>query len=218
MANTGFKGIGVRQTGNELIFRELLLDATGALVTTGTTNLYLYEYQSDGTLKSYDWSSNTFKTTALTTEVQAMTHRQGNNNTTNTGIWTFSLGTLTGFTVGAVYLMRVNNTTAYPNDLYREFQYGSLEGDQNIAKNYGVNAFEFAMVSSTDHFTPTPGLTVTATRSIDGAAFAACANAVTGVANGIYKIDLAASDLNGNVITLRFTATGGDDRLITIVT
>ena len=58
----------------------------------------------------------------------------------------------------------------------------------------------------------------TATRSIDGAAFAACANAVAEVASGVYKIDLAAADLNGNAVTLRFTATGADDRLITVIT
>lgn len=218
MANTGFKGIFVRQTGNQIVFRELLLDATGALVTTGTTNLYLYEWQSTGTLSSYDFNDNTFKTGALTTETQAMTHRQGNNNTTNTGLWSFALSTLTGFTFGAVYLARVNNTNAYPNDTYREFQYGSLEGDQSLAKNVALNNFEFVMRSSSDHTTPTTGLTVTGQRSIDGAAFAACANSVFEVGDGVYKINLAASDLAGSDITLRFTATGADPTLITLIT
>jgi hypothetical protein len=113
----------------------LLQNAAGALVTSGTTNLYLYEVQSDGTLKSYDWNDNTFKTTSLTTETQALTHRTGNNSTTNTGIWTYALSTLTGFTVGAVYLARVNNTSASPTDQYREFQYGSAEGDLKTTAN-----------------------------------------------------------------------------------
>jgi len=85
-------------------------------------------------------------------------------------------------------------------------------------KNTALANFMFLMVASSDHVTATAGLTVTARRSIDGAAFGSCANAVVEVSNGIYKIDLAAADLNGDVITLRFTADTADDRLITIVT
>jgi hypothetical protein len=87
-----------------------------------------------------------------------------------------------------------------------------------IQKNTALNNFEFVMYDSTDHITGKIGLTVTATRSIDGAAFGACANAVSEVANGVYKINLAAADLNGDVITLRFTAVGADDTMITIKT
>ena len=76
----------------------------------------------------------------------------------------------------------------------------------------------FLMVDSTDHVTSKTGLTITATRSIDGAAFASCANSATEVSAGIYKINLAAADLNGDVITLRFSGTAADDRFITIVT
>lgn len=89
---------------------------------------------------------------------------------------------------------------------------------QRITKNTALSNFEFLMVDSSDHVSGKTGLTVTATRSIDGAAFGACANAVAEVANGIYKIDLAAADLNGNVVTLKFTATGADTRFITIAT
>lgn len=129
MANTGFKGIDVRQTGNQLVFRAFLQNSSGALLTTGTTTVKLYEVQSDGTFKSYDFNDNTFKTTALTTETLALTHRTGNNSTTNTGVWTAALATLTGFTAGAVYLALVNNSGASPTDQVREFQYGSAEGD-----------------------------------------------------------------------------------------
>lgn len=87
-----------------------------------------------------------------------------------------------------------------------------------IKKNTALNAFEFLMRQSADHISPATGLTITAERSIDGAAFAACANAVTEVGNGIYKIDLAAADLNGTVITLKFTAVNADTRYITIIT
>jgi hypothetical protein len=134
------KGIDVRETVTHLMFRALLQDSTGALVTSGTTNLYLYEIQSDGTLKSYDWSDNTFKTTALTTETQALTHRTGNNAGTNTGIWTYALTTLTGFTVGGIYLARAKNTSASPTDQVREFQFGSAEGDLLVTSTFFLKA------------------------------------------------------------------------------
>lgn len=87
-----------------------------------------------------------------------------------------------------------------------------------IKKNAAFTNFEFLMVNSTDHITPQTGLTITATRSIDGGAFAACSNSATELSAGIYKIDLSAADLNGNFITLKFTATGADARYIPIAT
>jgi hypothetical protein len=71
----GPKGIDVRQTTGQLVFRAFLQTSAGALLGTGTTTLSLLEIQSDGTVKSYDFNDNTFKTTALTTATLAMTHR-----------------------------------------------------------------------------------------------------------------------------------------------
>ena len=76
----------------------------------------------------------------------------------------------------------------------------------------------FVMFDTTDGKTPIASKTVTATRSIDGAAFGACANAVVEIANGAYTISLDAADLNGDIIILRFTSAGADDHLITIKT
>ena len=87
-----------------------------------------------------------------------------------------------------------------------------------VKKNAALSNFEFLMVDATDGYTEETGLSVTAQRSIDGGAFAACANAVSEVGNGIYKINLAATDLNGDVITLRFSAAGARTRYITIKT
>lgn len=87
-----------------------------------------------------------------------------------------------------------------------------------ITKNVALAAFPFKMVDSTDHVTAEIGVTVTAERSIDGSAFGACANSATEIASGWYKIDLAAADLNGNNIVLRFTGTGCDANEIVIVT
>jgi len=85
-------------------------------------------------------------------------------------------------------------------------------------KNTAFTNFPFMMVDSTDGRTAKTGLSITATRSIDGAAFGACANAAAELSNGIYTIDLAAADLNGDVIVLRFTGTDADDAFFTIRT
>jgi hypothetical protein len=87
-----------------------------------------------------------------------------------------------------------------------------------IQKNVALSNFEFLMIDSSDNVSPKTGLTITAQRSIDGAAFASCANSASELSNGMYKINLAAADLNGDVITLRFSATGANDRFITLKT
>jgi hypothetical protein len=135
MAATGHKGIDVRQTTTRLVFRASLKDSLGARITTGTTSLYLYELQDDGTLSSYDFNDNTFKTTALTTETLSMTHRSGNNGTSPTGLWTVSLSTLSGFTSGAIYFSVIKNSGASPPEQEREFQFGSAEGDLTVTSS-----------------------------------------------------------------------------------
>lgn len=87
-----------------------------------------------------------------------------------------------------------------------------------VKKNTALSAFPFLMVLASDHVTGATGRTVTATRSIDGGAFASCTNSPAEVSNGMYRINLSAADLNGNTITLRFTAATCDDTFITILT
>jgi hypothetical protein len=94
----------------------------------------------------------------------------------------------------------------------------TLTNGAGIKKNTALNAFMFLMVDDTDGKTPETGLTVTAQRSLDGAAFALCANSAMEVSNGWYKIDLAAADLNGDTVVLRFSGAGSRTREIMIVT
>lgn len=95
---------------------------------------------------------------------------------------------------------------------------GRVSVNVKLTKNKALSNFMFAMLDSTTLDRKT-GVTVTATRSIDGAAPAACANAVSEIGStGIYKINLDASDVNGDVITLLFTGTGCKDTVITLVT
>ena len=87
-----------------------------------------------------------------------------------------------------------------------------------VKKNTAFNNFPIFMVDSRDRITGKTGLTVTATRSIDGSAFSSCSNSVTEISNGAYKINLSASDLNGDSIILKFTADVALTRVITILT
>ncbi len=88
----------------------------------------------------------------------------------------------------------------------------------SVRKNTALANFHFMMTDSTNH-APATGKTVSVTRAIDNGAFAAgTLSAVTEIANGMYRVDFAAADLNGSIITLRATATGCDDRDITLLT
>ena len=89
-------------------------------------------------------------------------------------------------------------------------------GSGDLGSEDLVCSEDLAMVDSSED--PATTETVTAQRSIDGAAFASCTNSVTELSNGVYNIDLSAADLNGDNIMLRFSSTLSKDRLISIDT
>lgn len=94
---------------------------------------------------------------------------------------------------------------------------GGVAITTNLKKNQALTNFAFLMTDSTTH-NPATGKTVSVTRCIDGGTFAAgTLSAVTEVSNGQYRVDFAAADLNGNVVTLRATATGCDDLFMTLI-
>jgi hypothetical protein len=84
-----------------------------------------------------------------------------------------------------------------------------------LTKGTALSAFTFPMVDSSG--IGVTGLTITATRSIDGAAFASCTNSASEISGGWYKINLSSTDLNGSVIALKFTATGAVMQTYTFV-
>ncbi len=95
---------------------------------------------------------------------------------------------------------------------------GHVTTSYTIVKNVAFNNFEFEMVLSSDHVSPATGKTVTCEISKDGGAYAASTNAASEVGSGTYKINLAAADVNANMLTLKFTAAGCDTTKIAIVT
>jgi hypothetical protein len=113
-------------------------------------------------------------------------------------------------------------TQAFPTNFSTLLINGSgqvtlANGQIYIKKDQALNNFEFLMTNSTTHI-PQTGLTVAAKVSIDGAAFVNTVNSPSEVGSGIYKLNLAAADVNGTVIMLLFTATGADNRYVSIIT
>lgn len=94
---------------------------------------------------------------------------------------------------------------------------GNVSIASSIKRNQALTGFMFLMTNSATH-QPQTGLTVTAQRSLAGAGFAPCANAVTELSNGVYTINLGTTDTNANSILYRFTATGADDLDLLILT
>lgn len=129
---------------------------------------------------------------------------------------------------GRVDVIKVAGTTQTARDIGNALPTaapgaaGGLEtvGNMRLQKNAAYNNFTFPMFDSADHITPKTGLTITATRSIDGGTFAACANTASEIAttSGVYKINLAATDVNGDSVVFKFTATGADPMVVSVVT
>lgn len=194
--------LDVSATGEAGLDFNNVKDATGAHTLTNIT------VPTTTTLTNAP-SDSSGVTTLLTRIASALTITTGKvdiNDKTGFAVGTGGITNLS-FAAGAI------DAAATAADFTTEVTAGI-----RIKKNTALANFMFLMVDSTDHVTPKTGLTITATRSIDGAAFAACANAAAEVANGIYKISLAATDLNGDVIAFKFAGTGADARLVTVVT
>src|SRR3990167_251462 len=126
-----------------------------------------------------------------------------------------SVASVTGNVSGSVQNVISYVTVGTNND---KTGYSLSAGQLFVKKNTALANFMFPMIDSTDNVTLKTGLTVTGEVSIDGAAFGALTNSPTELASGVYKVDLAAADLNGTNIMLKFTATGGDTRLIELIT
>jgi hypothetical protein len=88
-----------------------------------------------------------------------------------------------------------------------------------IKKGKALPGFQVLMVQSNDHITGATGKMVLCERSIDGGGFAPCTNAMaTEISAGMYYVNLSDDDLDGDIITFKFTADDCDTRFVTIKT
>lgn len=85
-------------------------------------------------------------------------------------------------------------------------------------KNTSSQKVYFVMVLSSDHVSAATGITVTAQRSLDGAAFGSATGTVTEIGNGLYFLSTSAADINADDVVFRFTGTACDPVQIHIPT
>ncbi len=86
-----------------------------------------------------------------------------------------------------------------------------------LRRNVALPKFTFLMTDSTNH-NPATGLTVSGSVRKDGGSSASLTDTVTELANGEYEVDISATEMDAAVVRLRFTATGADDLVITLLT
>lgn len=135
--------------------------------------------------------------------------------TTDTG----TVGTLTVQIVMAGALPVWHDFMVLPAAVYDALVSGTVGFPINsgLKKNTALTKFQFLMTDSTNH-NPATGLTVSGYVSKDGGTFSAVTDTVTEVASGTYEVDLSATEMNANNVTLRFTATAADDLVVTLRT
>lgn len=189
------------------IFGSSAFDATTGLATAGSANTMTLEAAQSSAVTDYYINQSIY----IPSGTGAGQRRRISAYNGTTKVATVSSNWATNPDATSAYMIYEGNQVFVDT-------YATNQAPAGVKKNSALNNFEFYMIDSSDDVSGKTGLTVTAERSIDGAAFGACANAVSEVANGLYKINLATTDLNGDVITLKFTATGANATVVTILT
>lgn len=116
--------------------------------------------------------------------------------------------------------IRPTQATAFVSiDLESDVSAAIVSGTSLPRKNVAVPQFHFTMRDNVTHL-PVTGLTVSGQIAQDAGAFAAISNSIAEVGNGVYRVigGFTQSEMNADTLTVRFSATGADDSLITIVT
>ncbi len=139
-----------------------------------------------------------------------------------------SSGTGTGqisLSSGAVTAGTVSDKTGYalsPSGVADVWTYSSrtlTSVDNAFPKGEAVNNLTFLMKSSTNHVSGATGLTVSGVVRKDSGSFAEVTGSISEIAYGLYDIDtISADEMNADIITLRFFATGADDTFIELIT
>jgi hypothetical protein len=128
--------------------------------------------------------------------------------TSNTGVPLVDVvgltGTVTAVVVGGTIATVTNPVTLATSQL-------------TVRRNEALVGFTFPMYNATTG-NPATGLTVSCSITIDGSALVASTNNPVEVGSGIYKLNLAAADLDGTVITLVFVASSASATIVTLIT
>lgn len=135
-------GIIHRQSDGYLMLRSFITDSVGAIVSTGNTELRLYQLLEDGTLASLDFNDSIFKVAAWTTQSVNMTHRTG-HTATATGLWTYRIllsALVSHASSVGVFFARVTHASGFPLTQVTEFAIGGADGDVKLNASNQVKA------------------------------------------------------------------------------
>lgn len=150
----GSGGILHRQSSGYLMIRAFITSASGANVSTGNAVLRLYQILEDGSLASYDFTDNTFKTSSWGSTSVNMTHRTG-YTAEATGLWTYRLPIASivnhASSIG-VLIATVNHTSAFPVQQAQEFSIGGADGDIQLTTT--TNYVKAELSSTSDSIKP----------------------------------------------------------------
>lgn len=128
----------------------------------------------------------------------------------------------TGAIAAATFAAGAIDAAALAADATTELQAGLLTATSANTTRYQKNAASqkvfFTLVDSTDHVTRKAGITVTAQRSLDGAAFGSATGTVTEVGSGVYYLSASAADTNADDVVFRFTGAACDPVEVAVVT
>lgn len=197
------QAIGDPAADTNTLYKAVVTDATGATVGVDVVDLKTQVGTAGAGLTAIDLPNQTMD---IVGNITGNLSGSVGSVTGAVGSVTGAVGSVTG-NVGGNVVGSVASVTA------------AVGITSNVKKNQALAKVMFLITDSTGHAPKTSAASIVATRSIDGGAFAAgTLSAVTEVSNGIYYVDFASGDLNGNVITLRVTSTSNDDVFMTIIT
>lgn len=188
--------------------------STGAPKTGDAANLTLYVSKDGGTVTAL---TDTSATELSSTNAPGWYSFDVSQTESNADVLLFSgkSSTANATIVGQRILTRPPLFTTLSID-----STGSAKIQTGLKRNTALSKFKFQMVDSTS--APLTGSTVSVSRCIDSATTFTSVGTATELSAGWYHIDLASGDMNGTVIALRMTGSGGSgtpaDQGITLIT
>jgi len=195
------RGMAIVRSGDtSILFRAALYDVADAKIVAGTTSLRLWHVvPTTGAVETYDFNDDTFKAGAVTTATSAMVHRQAENSTYDTGVWTLRHATLTAFTTGDKYVAEVSHASL-TREIHIEFQYGATEGDVQF------DVWEEILTAGTHDVATSAGRRL---REIGTSVIRENTAQGPGTGNNQIQLDAGASAVNGQYDPSLVVLTGG---------
>lgn len=188
------------EIGDNLVFSICTHDPDTGVLTDADSNPAYRIYEDEtatpiltGTMGKLDDDN----TTGFYTELIACTSENGFEDNKNYTIYIIAI--VDSDTGGISYTFKVTRTIG-------------------IKKGKALSNFTFYMVAASDHITGIAGATIVSSISKDGSDFTNCTNNAESISSGLYKIDLTATEMNANVINLKFSESTCDTRIVTIET